>query len=108
MRVKSGAPKSYLPIDGPAALVIVSSWNGYPRWCRTTDIADAVRHYHQWAAAQARIARDLHDAVAHNVSVMVVQADGASLTIGTSVYDTASFSPTPAAGGGRAFLKPGC
>ncbi|MFF4170050.1 sensor histidine kinase [Streptomyces sp. NPDC001744] len=55
------------------------------------------------AAERARIARELHDVVAHNVSVMVVQADGAAYVMDTSP-ETAKQALETISGTGRQAL----
>jgi signal transduction histidine kinase len=54
------------------------------------------------AEERARIARELHDVIAHNVSVMVVQADGAAYAIDTDVDRARSALETISATGRQA------
>ncbi|WP_055588484.1 sensor histidine kinase [Peterkaempfera griseoplana] len=54
------------------------------------------------AAERARIARELHDVVAHNVSVMVVQADGAAYVLDGSPEQAREALATIAATGRQA------
>ena len=56
------------------------------------------------AAERARIARELHDVVAHNVSVMIVQADGASYVMDNSP-EQAKQALATIAGTGRQALE---
>lgn len=57
------------------------------------------------AAERARIARELHDVIAHNVSVIVVQADGASYTIDTDAGRAGQALETISATGRQALAE---
>ncbi|GAA2607292.1 sensor histidine kinase [Actinomadura fulvescens] len=57
------------------------------------------------AAERARIARELHDVVAHNVSVIVVQADGASYAIETDTARAKEALETISATGRQALAE---
>ncbi|OKJ17050.1 sensor histidine kinase [Kitasatospora sp. CB01950] len=57
------------------------------------------------AAERARIARELHDVVAHNVSVMIVQADGAAYVMDSSPQQTKEALNTIASTGRQALTE---
>jgi signal transduction histidine kinase len=56
-------------------------------------------------AERARIARELHDVVAHNVSAMVVQADGAAYVLDSSPEQTRSALQTISGTGRQALTE---
>jgi signal transduction histidine kinase len=57
------------------------------------------------AAERARIARELHDVVAHNVSVIIVQADGAGYAIDTDPEQARKAMQAVSATGRRALAE---
>lgn len=57
------------------------------------------------AAERARIARELHDVVAHNVSVMIVQADGAAYVMDNSPQQAKEALNTIASTGRQALVE---
>ncbi|MEV7182878.1 sensor histidine kinase [Kitasatospora sp. NPDC093102] len=57
------------------------------------------------AAERARIARELHDVVAHNVSVMIVQADGAAYVLDNSPQQAKEALGTIASTGRQALVE---
>lgn len=57
------------------------------------------------AAERARIARELHDVVAHNVSVMIVQADGAAYVLDNNPQQAKQALTTIATTGRQALVE---
>jgi signal transduction histidine kinase len=57
------------------------------------------------AAERARIARELHDVVAHNVSAMIVQADGAAFVLDSAPEQTRSALETISGTGRQALTE---
>ncbi|MFJ9693305.1 sensor histidine kinase [Kitasatospora sp. NPDC101183] len=57
------------------------------------------------AAERARIARELHDVVAHNVSVMIVQADGAAYVLDNNPHQAKQALTTIATTGRQALVE---
>ena len=92
LRLAHGRPRSLFagPVAGrlgarrldalPARRTTRRWRTGPPGWKRERDAQAQIAA----AAERARIARELHDVIAHNVSVMVVQADGASYALDSS------------------------
>src|SRR5690606_38283610 len=60
------------------------------------------------AAERARIAREMHDVVAHNVSVMVVQAEGAAYLMDVDPGRSRAAVETVASAGRRSPICAGC
>jgi signal transduction histidine kinase len=57
------------------------------------------------ARERARIAREMHDIVAHNLSVMIALADGAAFTIGSSPEEAKSAAERVSSTGRQALLE---
>lgn len=93
-RLRDGAPWDEVI---PAWFILFGVW-GFGRWMRHRALAavvlteraeEAERNRHEQAARavteeRARIARELHDLVAHSMGVIVIQAQGAQRALDTS------------------------
>jgi signal transduction histidine kinase len=82
-------PALFILLSGMAAAAGVSGNNTRTRWAYLASVEERAANLEierdqqarlAAAAERARIARDMHDVVAHNISVMIALADGASYT----------------------------